>query len=254
MDYVKASLRDKILITQYNIGEVIDMRDIGKNIKDLRQRQNMTQEELADKLFVTRQTVSNYETGKSRPDVDMIIKIAEVLSTDANTVFYGITTPPDKRKAYRRLIIGASILVMLLVIYMGVVPIAEKWRYYYLQTSLWAILIFCVRPLMLLLFGWCLFHGLSLALHFKELSGKRIQYCKWVLISTAALLFISKLPWMVFIIYGDYLAATTGSVMLTFPSIPVLRELMWFAMIIDVKAPAVYALVGGGLRLFHFPK
>ena len=46
------------------------MRDIGKNIRDLRTRKDMTQDELAEKLFVTRQTVSNYETGKSRPDVD----------------------------------------------------------------------------------------------------------------------------------------------------------------------------------------
>jgi len=41
------------------------MRDIGKNIRDLRSKRNMTQDELAEKLFVTRQTVSNYETGVS---------------------------------------------------------------------------------------------------------------------------------------------------------------------------------------------
>ena len=45
------------------------MRDIGKNIRQLRTAKNMTQDELAEKLFVTRQTVSNYEPGKSRPDV-----------------------------------------------------------------------------------------------------------------------------------------------------------------------------------------
>ena len=37
------------------------MRDIGKNIRQLRTEKNMTQDELARKLFVTRQTVSNYE-------------------------------------------------------------------------------------------------------------------------------------------------------------------------------------------------
>ena len=42
------------------------MRDIGKNIRDLRKRQNMTQDELAARLFVTRQTVSNYENGVSQ--------------------------------------------------------------------------------------------------------------------------------------------------------------------------------------------
>ena len=41
------------------------MRDIGKNIRTLRERKGMTQEELAQALFVTRQTVSNYETGLS---------------------------------------------------------------------------------------------------------------------------------------------------------------------------------------------
>ena len=66
------------------------MRDIGKNIKDLRIRAKLTQVELAEKLFVTRQTVSNYENGKSRPDVDMIVRIGEILNTDANTVIYGI--------------------------------------------------------------------------------------------------------------------------------------------------------------------
>lgn len=49
------------------------MRDIGKNIKALRKKKGMTQEALAEALFVTRQTVSNYETGRSRPDLDMLV-------------------------------------------------------------------------------------------------------------------------------------------------------------------------------------
>ena len=66
------------------------MRDIAKNIRTLRTAKNLTQDELAEKLFVSRQTVSNYETGRSRPDVEMLAKIAEVLDTDANTVIYGL--------------------------------------------------------------------------------------------------------------------------------------------------------------------
>ena len=49
------------------------MANISKNIKQIRIKNNMTQEELAEALFVTRQTISNYETGKSNPDVDTII-------------------------------------------------------------------------------------------------------------------------------------------------------------------------------------
>ena len=62
------------------------MRDIGKNIKAFREWKCLTQDQLAEKLFVTRQTVSNYETGRSRPDIEMLTKIADVLDVDANTV------------------------------------------------------------------------------------------------------------------------------------------------------------------------
>ena len=41
------------------------MRDISKNIRDVRLRRGMSQEQLAQALHVTRQTVSNYETGVS---------------------------------------------------------------------------------------------------------------------------------------------------------------------------------------------
>ena len=84
------------------------MRDIGKNIKTLRTKKDMTQDELAEKLFVTRQTVSNYETGRSRPDVDMLAKIAEVLEIDANTVIYGPPAEISKKQEYMKLALCAG--------------------------------------------------------------------------------------------------------------------------------------------------
>ena len=41
------------------------MRDIGKNIRTLRIRKKLNQDQLAEAIHVTRQTVSNYETGVS---------------------------------------------------------------------------------------------------------------------------------------------------------------------------------------------
>ncbi|MGI6001911.1 MAG: helix-turn-helix transcriptional regulator [Candidatus Merdisoma sp.] len=41
------------------------MANVGKNIRRLRNEKRMTQDELAEKLFVSRQTISNYETGVS---------------------------------------------------------------------------------------------------------------------------------------------------------------------------------------------
>lgn len=65
------------------------MAKIGKNIKTQRTKQGMSQETLAEKLFVSRQTVSNYETGKSYPDIDMLVKIAEELHVEVQVLIYG---------------------------------------------------------------------------------------------------------------------------------------------------------------------
>ena len=51
--------------------------ELGKNIVKLRKDNNLTQDELAEKLFVTRQTVSNWETGKNYPDLETIVKISD---------------------------------------------------------------------------------------------------------------------------------------------------------------------------------
>ena len=55
------------------------MSKISDNIKAERIKHKMSQEELAGKLYVTRQTVSNYETGKSNPSLDGIIYICDYL-------------------------------------------------------------------------------------------------------------------------------------------------------------------------------
>ena len=51
------------------------MASVAKHIRALRNKRQLTQEELAEKLFVTRQTVSNWETAKSQPDVETLEKL-----------------------------------------------------------------------------------------------------------------------------------------------------------------------------------
>ena len=51
--------------------------ELGKNIVKLRKDNNLTQDELAEKLFVTRQTISNWETCKNYPDLETIVKISD---------------------------------------------------------------------------------------------------------------------------------------------------------------------------------
>ena len=56
------------------------MANISKNIKRLRKQNNLTQDALAEKLFVTRQTVSYWETGRNQPTLDMLGDLAEALN------------------------------------------------------------------------------------------------------------------------------------------------------------------------------
>lgn len=59
--------------------------DIGLRIKKLREQQKISQEELALKIFVSRQTVSNWETNKSCPDVKSLIILSNVFNVSLDS-------------------------------------------------------------------------------------------------------------------------------------------------------------------------
>ena len=75
------------------------MANVGKNIRILRTRKKMTQDALAEKLFVSHQTVSNYETGKTRPDIDTLVKIADIMEVDVNVLIHGMPSQENTRNA-----------------------------------------------------------------------------------------------------------------------------------------------------------
>jgi len=62
---------------------------IGKHIKSYREQSKMTQEELAETLSVTRQAVSNWECGKTQPDIETLHKIADALGVTVEELIYG---------------------------------------------------------------------------------------------------------------------------------------------------------------------
>ena len=57
-----------------------------ENIKSMRKSKGLSQEELAIKLNVVRQTISKWEQGLSVPDAEMLIKLAEVFDTTVTTL------------------------------------------------------------------------------------------------------------------------------------------------------------------------
>lgn len=59
---------------------------LNENIKAIRKSKGLSQEELAIKLNVVRQTISKWEQGLSVPDSDMLISISEVLETSVSAL------------------------------------------------------------------------------------------------------------------------------------------------------------------------
>lgn len=62
---------------------------LGANIRAKREQRGMTQQELASRLFVSRQTVSRWESGSRTPDVIMCKKIAMVLEIPLDDLICG---------------------------------------------------------------------------------------------------------------------------------------------------------------------
>ena len=76
---------------------------LSKNIKALRKAKGLSQEELAIKLNVVRQTVSKWEKGLSVPDAGMVIQIAEVLDTTVNVLLGEEIPSPEEPDFIRTL-------------------------------------------------------------------------------------------------------------------------------------------------------
>lgn len=65
----------------------MDLKNFSKNFKDRRLDLGFTQEELAQRLFVTKKAVSRWETGRGLPDVSLLPKISEVLGISIDELF-----------------------------------------------------------------------------------------------------------------------------------------------------------------------
>ena len=85
------------------------MASIAKNIKRLRGERGLTQEQLAEQLCVTRQTVSSWENNRTQPDIDMLTALSAALGADVEELIYGkrrsvgLEAPVDDRAAAKRL-------------------------------------------------------------------------------------------------------------------------------------------------------
>ncbi len=63
--------------------------NIGKRLSSLRKKKNITQLELANKLFVTDKTISSWESDRTEPSLEMLVKLSEILDCSMGYLIYG---------------------------------------------------------------------------------------------------------------------------------------------------------------------
>lgn len=68
---------------------MFDMRKVGRNISEARKKRNMTQMELADRMNVSFQAVSNWERGNSMPDIAKLPELAEIFGATVDELLGG---------------------------------------------------------------------------------------------------------------------------------------------------------------------
>lgn len=96
---------------------------IGKRIREYRKIYNFSQEQLADKIFVSRQTISNWENDKTYPDIQIIISLAilfnvsldELIREDLEEMKMKISNNRASKRAdiYSLIMISSTILASL---------------------------------------------------------------------------------------------------------------------------------------------
>ena len=101
--------------------------ELGKQIKKYRQEVQLSQEELADRVYVSRQTISNWENDKSYPDVNSLVLLSEIFQISLDNLIKGdIEVMKDviqKEEIVKMNRYGKIYTIMLIVTAISVVPL-----------------------------------------------------------------------------------------------------------------------------------
>lgn len=106
---------------------------IGEKLLELRKAKGLSQEELAEQLNVTRQTISKWETDQSTPDFDKIVPLCNLYSISADELLMGgkvekknVEVAKDSRK--KKALFTASAVVLYILSIVAIIFFAEIFR------------------------------------------------------------------------------------------------------------------------------
>lgn len=117
--------------------------EIGKQIKKYRTEMKVSQDELAEKVFVSRQTISNWENNKSYPDVKSLLLLSSIFGVSLDVLIKGdleemkkeVKTEDIEGFKHDSVIFSVLMLIMILV----PVPLAKFWGR--IGIGIWALIV-----------------------------------------------------------------------------------------------------------------
>lgn len=154
---------------------------VGRNCKRLRQRAGLTQDALAERLHVTRQAVSAWETGKNQPDVETLAALAEALGADVRELIYGPGAVGEGYARFQRRYVVCTVLCAAAVLTWMVLELTLEPYLYRLRMETYTVLpglvyLLVVPPLGVLAVG-CLipaFASLWVDIRVRSVRARRI--------------------------------------------------------------------------------
>ena len=108
--------------------------EIEKKLKDVRMQAGLTQEQVAEKIMVSRQTVSNWENGKSLPDIVSIMSLSDLYQISIDELLKGDKRMKEKMekdaniaKANKRVILTTAIITLVVGIIYSISIFVGDW-------------------------------------------------------------------------------------------------------------------------------
>lgn len=154
------------------------MSTFSNSLKNVRRRTGITQEQLAETLNVTRQTVSGWETGRCEPDIGTLMALAEALDVPAEELIYGRAPVqnayPRFQRKYVWRVAGCGFVLVLYLIFAGIIVPMARMTYGFGWLLVWT---FTIRQTAALAGGVGLMAALALffPVHFEE---KKARLCR----------------------------------------------------------------------------
>ena len=118
--------------------------EIGKKLKDARTKSGFTQETVAEKINVSRQTISNWENEKSYPDIISVIELSNLYSISLDDLLKGDEKMMEHLEESTNIVKSNQKLISAIILNIVIVILLITLNLFLPDNSYYLILVFCI--------------------------------------------------------------------------------------------------------------